>query len=223
METKAVMLKRDWPGKFHRSVFEKTVDKSTGKTVEKFIKQLVFEPGIPLQLDAQEYKSVKDDINKALVEVSVDAQGIARVVMSDKEREELLLDRAEKGRELDDLLKKCVDLEKQIETLQANIQEQAGTITKQSEEISSLEEEILDLEEKLKPASEGDDNSDPLVAIGLTTEVAEILKGQGIDTVEKLAAFGAAHNGSYLDLDNIGQGRNTQIVNAMAKLSEPAK
>lgn len=213
MSTKAIMLKRDWQGKFRRSVRDEK-----GEILET----LTFEPGVPLELNAEQYKAVKDDIGKALQEVDVDAAGRARVVMSDKEREELLLANAEVGHELADLTAKCIDLQKQVETLQATIEEQSGTITRQSEEIASLEEEVIDLEDRLTGGSEdGDEGDKPepgsLESLGLAADVIDVLRGQGLDTAEKLTAYGKEHNGSYIDLNQIGEARNTAIIAAVAK------
>lgn len=54
----AVMLRRDCPNGFRRAVRDEN---------GKVLRVLTFEPGIPVELDAEDYAAVKEDIGKALI------------------------------------------------------------------------------------------------------------------------------------------------------------
>lgn len=66
-----VMLKRSWPGQFHR-----TVRDESGQP----LRRLDFAPGEPLQLDELEHAACADAIPAALVYCALDEKGRARPV-----------------------------------------------------------------------------------------------------------------------------------------------
>jgi len=57
-----VMLKRTWGGPFRRSVFD---------TGGKLVKVLVFQPGVPVEINDIELAAVLNDIGPALVEAEI--------------------------------------------------------------------------------------------------------------------------------------------------------
>lgn len=69
----AVMLRRDWPGPFQRTIKPDPANKSTWTT-------LYFQPGAPVDLDAATIDLLKDDIGKALLPVAFDEKGRPRIL-----------------------------------------------------------------------------------------------------------------------------------------------
>ena len=64
-----VMLKRDWPNTFRRTV-------RTGKTPQV----LTFKPGEPVELNAKQIEALKADIGVCLMPVERDAKGKPRLI-----------------------------------------------------------------------------------------------------------------------------------------------
>ena len=67
-----VMLRRDWPANFRRTV-----------TIGKKSMSYEFVPGIPVELDGRTIEAMKRDIGKALLPCEVDERGLARVITDD--------------------------------------------------------------------------------------------------------------------------------------------
>ena len=72
-----VMLKRDWPSTFRRTV----------RNVKK-PNMLEFNPGEPVELNAKELEAVKADIGVCLMPCERDAKGKARIITDEVETEE---------------------------------------------------------------------------------------------------------------------------------------
>lgn len=72
-----VMLKRDWPGTFRRTV---------RNAKKPYL--MAFEPGQPVELNAKELEAVKADIGVCLMPVERDAKGKARIITDEVETEE---------------------------------------------------------------------------------------------------------------------------------------
>ena len=66
-----VMLRREWPSHFRRSL------SLGGKKGER---TLVFEPGVASEVEDREFEALKPDIGIALLECKLDKKGKARVV-----------------------------------------------------------------------------------------------------------------------------------------------
>jgi hypothetical protein len=64
-----VMLKRDWPGTFRRTV-------ASGKRSTV----LNFEPGVPVELTGSQLDSLKSDIGVALMPCERDEKGLPRII-----------------------------------------------------------------------------------------------------------------------------------------------
>lgn len=73
-----VMLKRDWPGQFRRTV---RIGKKTPEV-------LVFTPGEAVELDAKQLDAVKADIGVCLMPVERDAKNRPRIITDEVETEE---------------------------------------------------------------------------------------------------------------------------------------
>lgn len=71
-----VMLKRDWPGNFRRTITEKVRGKDVKRTLE-------FSPGVPVELTNAEIKAVLPDIGIALLPVELDEKARPRVITDD--------------------------------------------------------------------------------------------------------------------------------------------
>src|SRR3972149_12231722 len=72
-----VMLKKDHPGTFHRSVF-RTVGEGT-ETVTERVKVLEFKPGEPVDVLGEDLEAIRADIGNFLISVEVDEKGRAPV------------------------------------------------------------------------------------------------------------------------------------------------
>lgn len=64
-----VMLKRDWPAAFRRTV-------GTGRSLVR----MVFEPGVPVEVNQKQFESLKADIGIALLPCERDEKGRARAI-----------------------------------------------------------------------------------------------------------------------------------------------
>lgn len=71
-----VMLKRNWPGNFRRTI-------TTGKKGKETKKVLEFSPGVPVELTAAEVESVRSDIGTALQPIEFDEKARPRVITDD--------------------------------------------------------------------------------------------------------------------------------------------
>ena len=67
-----VMLRRDWPANFRRTV-----------TISKKSMSYEFVPGVPVELDGRTIEAMKRDIGKALLPCEVDERGLARIITDD--------------------------------------------------------------------------------------------------------------------------------------------
>lgn len=68
-----VMLRRDWPRSFRRTVCET----KRGKLVDRVIE---FDPGVPVDLTANEVESLRSDIGVSLMPVELDEKARPRVI-----------------------------------------------------------------------------------------------------------------------------------------------
>ena len=68
-----VMLKRNWPGGFRRTI-------TLGKKGKEIKKTLDFLPGVPVDLSAAEVEALRSDIGVALVPVDFDEKARPRVI-----------------------------------------------------------------------------------------------------------------------------------------------
>lgn len=84
-----VMLRRDWPGVFHRTVF-----RPKGKQLVA-VKRLEFSPGVAVELEGEhELKAVAADIGKALLPVVLDEKQRPKVVQLEEDELEETVNRA---------------------------------------------------------------------------------------------------------------------------------
>ena len=152
-----VMLRRDWPGTFSRSVREK-------KDPKKIKKTLSFEPGIPLELTDTELKLVEKQIGVNLFVVEIDESGRARQVISDKEREEAALAMAEKGKEVESLKKAVIEQQKQLEEAETTIVDLQAKILAMETSAAEAAATIAEYEELLEESdddTEGAETTEP--------------------------------------------------------------
>lgn len=70
-----VMLQKAWPGSFGRTV-----------TVAGEKRRLVFEPGDPVDLSAEELAGVRGDLGKALLAVELDERGKPHPIDADVDK-----------------------------------------------------------------------------------------------------------------------------------------
>ena len=68
-----VMLKRNWPGNFRRTI-------TTGKKGKENKRVLEFMPGVPVDLSAAEVEALRSDIGVVLVPVDFDEKNRPRVI-----------------------------------------------------------------------------------------------------------------------------------------------
>jgi len=141
MAKQTVMLRRNWPGTFNRSIRDKN---------GKIKKTISFEPGVPVDLTEAELKAVSGDIGNSLQLVEIDKAGGARVVVSDKEREEATRLAAEKDKAIESFQQQIAGLEKDLAVA-------AELASKQQEEIASQLEVIAEWE-ALADEEDGDDD-----------------------------------------------------------------
>jgi len=76
-----VMLKKDWPGNFRRTI-------TTGKKGKETKHVLEFSPGIPVDLSAAEVEAIRPDIGIALLPVDFDEKARPRVITDEVVPEE---------------------------------------------------------------------------------------------------------------------------------------
>ena len=76
-----VMLKRDWPGKFRRTI--RSGRDGRGKPV-----LLEFEPGVPVDLKAHEIKQLEPEIGVCLEPVEMDDKQRPRIITDEVEAAE---------------------------------------------------------------------------------------------------------------------------------------
>jgi hypothetical protein len=76
-----VMLKRNWPGNFRRTI-------TIGKKGKETKKVLEFSPGLPVDLTAAEVEALRPDIGIALLPVDFDEKGRPRVITDEVVPEE---------------------------------------------------------------------------------------------------------------------------------------
>lgn len=76
-----VMLKRNWPGNFRRTIIIGKKGKETKKVLE-------FSPGLPVDLTAAEVEALRPDIGIALLPVDFDEKGRPRVITDEVVPEE---------------------------------------------------------------------------------------------------------------------------------------
>ena len=77
----SVMLKKDWPGNFRRTI---TIGKK-GKEVKKVLE---FTPGVPVELTPAEIEAVRPDIGVALQPIEFDEKARPRVISDEVEVDE---------------------------------------------------------------------------------------------------------------------------------------
>ncbi len=144
-----VMLRRDWPAPFSRSVRDKKGNvKST----------LTFEPGVPVELTDSELKAIESHIGNNLHVVEIDKSGRAREVISEAEREEAAKAMAEKGREVESLTDAVKDLQKQLEEAKGTIADQASEHAVAAAEAAATiaeYEELLGDDDEVESLDEG--------------------------------------------------------------------
>lgn len=70
------MLKKNWPGTFRRTI-------TIGKKGKETKKQMVFEPGVPVELSSAEAEALRPDIGIALVPIEFDEKARPRVITDD--------------------------------------------------------------------------------------------------------------------------------------------
>lgn len=73
-----VMLKRDWPGSFRRTVTTKIKGRD-------FTKALEFSPGVAVELTVAEVEAVRGDIGVSLLPIDMDAKNRPRIISDDVE------------------------------------------------------------------------------------------------------------------------------------------
>lgn len=76
-----VMLKRNWPGNFRRTI-------TIGKKGKETKKVLEFSPGVPVELTAQEVDALRSDIGPALQPIEFDEKARPRVISDEVEVDE---------------------------------------------------------------------------------------------------------------------------------------
>jgi hypothetical protein len=76
-----VMLKKNWPANFRRTI-------TTGKKGKEVKKTFEFSPGVPVDLTAAEVEALRSDIGVALVPVDFDEKNRPRVITDDVTPEE---------------------------------------------------------------------------------------------------------------------------------------
>ena len=76
-----VMLKRNWPGNFRRTI-------TIGKKGKETKKVLEFSPGLPVDLTAAEVEALRPDLGIALLPVDFDEKGRPRVITDEVVPEE---------------------------------------------------------------------------------------------------------------------------------------
>jgi hypothetical protein len=76
-----VMLKRNWPGNFRRTI-------TIGKKGKETKKVLEFSPGVPVDLTAAEVEALRPDIGIALLPVDFDEKNRPRVITDEVVPEE---------------------------------------------------------------------------------------------------------------------------------------
>lgn len=77
----SVMLKKNWPGNFRRTI-------TTGKKGKETKRVLVFSPGVPVELTAAEIEAVRSDIGAALQPIEFDEKARPRVISDDVDVDE---------------------------------------------------------------------------------------------------------------------------------------
>jgi hypothetical protein len=77
-----LMLRKDWPGKFRRTI----------KLSEKKREVLEFVPGVPVELNARQIDGVKGDIGTALYPVERDGRNKVRVITDEVDAPEVIAD-----------------------------------------------------------------------------------------------------------------------------------
>jgi hypothetical protein len=87
----AAMARNNWPGDFKRAVYQ-WAEKDGKRVRGDVIETLVFPPGVPVKLTAEQFEAVKDDIGKSLVEVEFDEKERPRVIDPSPPPEHLLTD-----------------------------------------------------------------------------------------------------------------------------------
>lgn len=73
-----VMLKKNWPGMFRRTI-------TTGKKGKEVRRTLEFAPGVPVDLTLSEIDALRGDIGTALTPVEFDEKARPRVITDDVE------------------------------------------------------------------------------------------------------------------------------------------
>jgi hypothetical protein len=76
-----VMLKKNWPANFRRTI-------TTGKKGKEVKSTLEFSPGVPVDLSAAEVEALRSDIGVALVPVDFDEKARPRVITDEVVPEE---------------------------------------------------------------------------------------------------------------------------------------
>lgn len=76
-----VMLKRNWPANFRRTI-------SIGKKGKEIKRQLEFSPGVPVELTAAEVEALRSDIGVALQPIEFDEKARPRVISDEVEVDE---------------------------------------------------------------------------------------------------------------------------------------
>lgn len=71
-----VMLKRNWPGNFRRTI-------TTGKKGKETKRVLEFSPGVPVELMAAEVDALRKDIGVALQPIEFDENARPRIITDD--------------------------------------------------------------------------------------------------------------------------------------------
>lgn len=77
----SVMLKKNWPGKFRRTI-------TIGKKGKETKRVLEFVPGVPVELTAAEIEAVRPDIGVALQPIEFDEKARPRVISDEVEVDE---------------------------------------------------------------------------------------------------------------------------------------
>jgi hypothetical protein len=73
-----VMLKRNWPGNFRRTI-------TSGKKGKETKKVLEFSPGVPVELTPAEVEALRSDIGPALQPIEFDEKARPRVISDEVE------------------------------------------------------------------------------------------------------------------------------------------
>jgi hypothetical protein len=71
-----VMLQKNWPGNFRRTV-------TTGKKGKEYRRALEFSPGVPVELSAAEVDALRGDIGVSLQPIEFDEKARPRVITDD--------------------------------------------------------------------------------------------------------------------------------------------